>query len=129
LSKRDRSGVCKAKVGFCYKLQKIIFEQKRDRRSKQLVRRLTGSLDSHIVATAKHGGIVGLFSAALSSAVSSSVRVSWWVASAAGPWAWVTAVAAAVASANAGVPAVVVFQAWVKGIRSESFVENVQHKE
>lgn len=89
---------------------------------------LTGSLDSIVVATAKHVGVVGLIGAAASSAVSSFVRESWWVGSAASPWAWIRGTASSSSSADTVVPAKIVFQAWVKGIISEVLGEDVQHK-
>lgn len=91
---------------------------------------LTGSLDSIVVATAKHVGVVGLIGAAASSAVSSFVGESWWVGSAASPWAWGgVGTTSSISSADTVVPAKIVFQAWVKDIISEGLGEDVQHKE
>lgn len=89
---------------------------------------LARNRDGVIVATAKHRGVIGDFSAALSSSVSGSERKSGWVASAARPWAAATG-SATVTSADTVIPSIIVFQAWVKCVWSESFVKNVQYKE
>lgn len=89
---------------------------------------LTGDRNSRLVTATKHGGIVSNFSAALSSSVTGFKWKPGWVTGAARPWAASSGSGSTVSSANTSIETFIVFQSWVKGVWSESFVENVQNK-